>query len=153
VGDSTSLLDKDGNVHNVAVDVLTTRDGGAATEEVTLVKNGWGAENTFTSPAVASPSPIRDYGYGTAITGAGGQAGTDSFTTSQTLVTANANRGLLIVSNGGTVGVWLTFAATTAVVNRGVYLPPSSNESFPYRGEVRVIPATGAGGPVSYVEF
>lgn len=76
-----------------------------------------------------------------------------TLTTTQTLKTATSGRKVIYVSNGGTVGVWLSFGATAAVVGAGLYLPPGSNEPFPYAGEIRVVSASGAAGPIGYVEF
>lgn len=155
MGDTTPLLDSTGTTRQVSVDRVSTRDGAAAAanEEAQLVKVAWGAENDLQSGSVARPVPVRDYGFSAALTGAGGAA-TASFSASTTLVSANASRSVLWVSNGhATIGAWLTFAASAAVVGRGVYLPPKASAPFNYSGEVRVIPESGTGGPVGYAEF
>lgn len=155
MGDTTPLLDSTGTTRQVSVDRVSTRDGAAAAanEEAQLVKVGWGAENDLQSGSIARPVPVRDYGFSAAITAAGG-ASTASFSVSTTLVAANASRSLLLVSNGhATIGVWLTFGAAAALVGRGFYLPPKASAPFDYSGEVRVIPESGTGGPVGYVEL
>jgi len=156
MGDVTPLLDSTGTTRQVAVDRITTRDGGAAAtdEEVQLVKVGWGAENDLKSPSLTQPVPVRDYGVSSAIDGAGGGGALASFSASTTVVDANAARTTLWVSNGhATIGVWLTLAAAAAVVGRGVFLPPRSSMPFSYSGEVRAIPESGTGGPVGYAEL
>lgn len=156
MGDTIDLLDAGGTIRPMSVDAISTRDGAAAAanERVQIAKAGWGIEDDLKSTSITNPTPVRDYGVSTAITAAGGGTPLDAFTTSTTVVTANANRTVLWVSNGhATIGVWLAFGATAALVGRGIYLPPKSSAPFAFRGEVRVIPESGTGGPIGYVEL
>lgn len=162
VGDT--FVGKDGQ--NAAFTWLVQKINGVPAMVMVIDVNGSPLATANPLP-ITAPSNLPVAVQGTAAVSIAGTVATDqivygamlsqgtvaSLTTSQPLKTATVGRKVIYISNGGTAGIWVAFGATPAVVGTGLYLPPGSNEPFPYAGEVRVVSASGTAGPIGYVEF
>jgi hypothetical protein len=140
-----TIVDANGQTQKLVVD----DDGSGNYTQV--LKTGFGADDT--APLLVSsttPLPVREPVFTTVIS----QGGT-SVTTSSTLIrSAVGGRQYITISNGGTSGIWLWFAASAAQVSQGAYLPSKSKDTYAYSGEVRAIVETGgATCVVGYVEW
>lgn len=102
------------------------------------------------SVAPSTPLPVREPIFSAMIS----EGGITATTASAVLKTATGARLYIEISNAGTSGVWVHFAASAATDGNGSYLPPKSSNRWAYSGEVRVIvEAGGASGRVAYVEW
>jgi hypothetical protein len=61
-------------------------------------------------------------------------------TTSTLAKAANADRSLLVLTNGSDTGMWITFASSGATIGTGTYLPAQSSPLvLPYSGAVSAV--------------
>ena len=115
MGDVTPLLDSTGATRQVSVDRLNTRDGAAAaaSEEVQLVKLGWGSEDDLKLARPAQGLPVVEDKFQSVLQRS---AALSSSGSSQTGLAANGSRRKVYASNSGASGIWVDFGQTAPKV-------------------------------------
>lgn len=150
MGDTTKLFDADGTPRFVSVDLISTRDGAsaAASEQVQLVKVGWGAEDDLKSAKPGQGVPVVEDKFTSVLQTSSSLTSSSS---SQTGLSANSARRKVYASNGGASGIWVNFG-TTATAGNGVYLPSKAKDTYETDMQVTfILESGGTGGPVSFV--
>ncbi len=122
-------------------------------EHVTRFKACFGPTNASTLVDTGTPLPVKepapsatvDRG-GVTVTGTSGQ-----------VCAANAGRRIVVISNGGTEGIWVRFdtSGNAAVHGSDAYVPAKSQAQYLYSGAVQAIRESigSTSIPVGFVGF